>query len=92
MQEFCKDLLVYWSIGPLVFLIYINDLSENLSSNVKIFANDTILFSVIHDINVFAGEFNEDLKKKFATGLFNGKWLLVQMLVNKLNKLYLVGK
>ena len=45
-----------------MFLIYINDLSDNLSSNVKLFA-DTSLFSVIHDINISAGELNEDFKK-----------------------------
>ena len=33
-------------LGPLLFLIYINDLSNNLSSNCKLFADDTSLFSV----------------------------------------------
>ena len=33
-------------LGPLLFLIYINDLSEGLSSNTKLFADDTSLFSV----------------------------------------------
>ena len=50
-------------LGPLLFLIYDNDLSDNLSSNVKLFADDTSLFSVIHDFNISAGELNEDLKK-----------------------------
>ena len=50
-------------LAPLLLLIYINDLSDNLSSNVKLFADDTSLFSVIHDINISAGELNEDLKK-----------------------------
>ena len=50
-------------LSPLLLLIYINDLSDNLSSNVKLFADDTSLFSVIHDINISAGELNEDLKK-----------------------------
>ena len=36
-------------LGPLLFLIYINDLSDNLTSNAKFFA-DT-LFSVVHDVN-----------------------------------------
>ena len=38
-------------LGPLLFLIYVNDLSENLSSNFKLFSEDTSLFWVIHDIN-----------------------------------------
>ena len=55
-------------LGPLLFLIYIKDLSENLSSNVKLFAEDTSLFSVIHDIDVSAGQLNEDLKKNQRMG------------------------
>ena len=33
-----------------LFLIYINDLSEGLSTNTKLFANDTFSCSVIHDL------------------------------------------
>ena len=29
---------------PLLFLIYIKDLSDNLSTNVKLYAEDTFLF------------------------------------------------
>ena len=36
-------------LGPLFFLIYINDLTDNLNSNVKLFADDTSLFSEIGD-------------------------------------------
>ena len=36
-------------LGPLLFLIYINDLEENIKSNVKFFADDTSLFSIVKD-------------------------------------------
>ena len=50
-------------LGPLLFLMYINDLSEGLSSNAKLFADDTSLFSVIHDSNTSALELNSDLAR-----------------------------
>ena len=36
-------------LGPLFFLIYINDLTGNLNSNIKLFADDTSPFSEICD-------------------------------------------
>ena len=36
-------------LGPLLFLICINDLMENLHSNPKLFANDVSLFSIVAD-------------------------------------------
>ena len=44
-------------------LVYINDLSEELFSNAKLFADDTSLFSVIYDSNTSALEVNSDLAK-----------------------------
>ena len=37
--------------GPLLLLIYINDLSQNLASNPKLFADDTSLFYVVKDVD-----------------------------------------
>ena len=50
-------------LGPLPFLIYINDLPDGLTSLRKIFANDTSLFSKVHDIDKSANELNGDLEK-----------------------------
>ena len=51
-------------LGPLFFFnIYINDLADGLSSNVKLFADDTSLFSVVHNANTTAKELNNDLVK-----------------------------
>ena len=50
-------------LGPLLFFIYINDLSDDLSTNTKLFADDTSLFSIVRDINTSAAHLNNDLRK-----------------------------
>ena len=77
--------------GPPLFLIYINDLADDLSSNVKLFADDTSLFSVVHNVNASARELNDDLKKidKWA---FQWKMSFNPDPSNKPRKLSLVAK
>ena len=36
-------------LGPLLFFIFINDLTEDLTTNVQLFADDTSLLSVVYD-------------------------------------------
>ena len=48
-------------LASLLFLFYINDLPNNLTSNPKLFANDTSLFSTVTDQNATANQINNDL-------------------------------
>ena len=47
----------------MLFLIYINDLSEGLITNVRLFADDFSLFSVVDNINLSTTNLNSDLSK-----------------------------
>ena len=49
-------------LGPILFLIYINDLPDGIKSICKIFADDTSLFSKVKDKNCSTVELNNDLK------------------------------
>ena len=44
-------------------MIYINDLADELSSNTKLFTDDTSLFSVVYNKDSSAAELNIDLAK-----------------------------
>ena len=48
-------------LGPLLFLIYINDLPDNLSTNAKLFSDNTSLFSVVGDIATSSCDLNHNL-------------------------------
>ena len=50
-------------LGPLLFLININNLADGLSSNTNLFADDTSLFSVIHDSVITTLQLNSDLSR-----------------------------
>ena len=50
-------------LGPVLLLIYINDLSDNLQYNPQLFADDTSLFSTIKVPKRTANNLNNDLKE-----------------------------
>ena len=60
-------------LGPLFFLIYINDLSDGLTSNTKLFEEDIFLFSVVPNITLETNNLNSDLMKRISLSLFSGK-------------------
>ena len=48
-------------LGPLLFLIYINNLPNKLKFNAKLFAEDTSLFTIVKDENKSANVLDNDL-------------------------------
>ena len=44
-------------------MIYINDLSDDFTTNVKLFADDTSLFSIVCNMNTSTTNLNNDLSK-----------------------------
>ena len=50
-------------LGPLLFLIYINDLPEALQPSVKHFSDGTSLFSTVYGPNMSPDQLDKDLKK-----------------------------
>ena len=48
--------------GPLLFPIYVNDLEKNIKSNINLFADDTMFFSMVNHPVISANDLNHDLK------------------------------
>ena len=78
-------------LGPLLFLIYINDLPDGINSLCKIFTDDTSLFSKVSDIHKSASNLNDDLEK-ISYWAYQWKCSLIQMLINRLMKLFSLEK
>ena len=58
----------FWSttrigVRTFLFLIYINDLPDEITSFCKIFVHDTSSFSKAHNINRSVNEINADIEK-----------------------------
>ena len=50
-------------LGPLFLLVYINDLVENVKCDIKLFVDDTSLFSVVRYEVRTASALNRDLER-----------------------------
>ena len=58
-------------LGPLLFLIFINDLPGNLICNPKLFADDVSLNAVMYEKNMCTNSLNADLKRLYERAV---KW------------------
>ena len=76
-------------LGPLLFLIYINDLPENLVSVTKLLADDAFIFSTVYDKPKTSMDLNQDLStiQKMSLSMEN-----VQILPNKPPRLFFLAK
>ena len=60
-------------LGPLLFLVFINDITENLSCNIRLFADDTTLFIDYESETEATNKLNADLNKINA---WANRWLV----------------
>jgi len=49
-------------LGPLLFLVYINDLTDDISSQMRLFADDSSMFTRVNGIDVTQEKLIEDLE------------------------------
>ena len=61
-------------LGPLLFLIYINDISENLQGSARLFADDTSLSYSSRNLQNLQLIINDDLKHLHE---WARRWLII---------------
>ena len=49
-------------MGPLLFLVYINDITTVVNNNIRLFADDTTMFVSLDDPITAAVQLNNDLQ------------------------------
>ena len=78
-------------LGPLLFLLFINDIATDIGSNIRLFADDTSLFIIVENPDTAAELLNLDLEKiitwaKTWLVSFNPKKTESLLISRKLNK------
>ena len=58
---------------PLLFLVYINDIIDNIDSEIRLFADDTCLYIIVETPSLAAHNLNHDLESIHAWSM---SWLV----------------
>ena len=72
-KHVCAGALQGSILCPLLFLVYINDIVEEIESNVNFFADDTCLSVVVGNLNAAGTILQNDINK---ITLWADKWLI----------------
>ena len=72
-------------LGPLLFLIYINDITDDLASLPLIYADDTTPLEIVDEPAISAGRLNSDLNK---IAVWADKWLVTMNHVKSSNVVF----
>lgn len=75
-------------LGPLLFLVYINDIVNDINSTIRLFADDTSLYIIVDSPQEASDKLNQDLVKIDA---WADKWL-VSFNPNKTESMILTRK
>ena len=72
-------------LGPLLFLTNINDLTNNIHSSIRLFADDCVLYREIKN-EIDSQELQKDFNSLKRNGSMTGRWIsILKMFCNETN-------